>query len=442
MKLKTIYICESCQHEASKWAGKCPSCNAWNSFIEDVVTKEEAKKERAHRTLKTPEATPLSQTLNSPQRQSTGLSEFDRVLGGGIVPGQLILLGGEPGIGKSTVTLQLCANLTKQEKTVLYISGEESAEQIGLRAKRLDINSEKLLLLNETILESILASIKKTKPDVVIVDSIQVIASTEVTGLQGGVSQVRACTEQLMEFAKTSNIPFVIISHVTKGGNLAGPKTLEHLVDTVLTLEGDRYHDLRMLRGSKNRFGSTNEVGLFEMTGNGLTEVPNPSEIFLKNRSENTIGSCLTVTLEGSRPILVEIQALTSKTHFGHPKRATSGFDLNRLQLLIAVLQKHTGLNLSEQDVYVNVVGGLKLRDPAVDLAVCLAIASSFKKKPLPSNKVAYGEIGLSGEIRPASQHAKRDKEIKQLGLKPFSHTKQVKNAIQQIDAKSKNGVE
>ncbi len=413
MKLKTIYICEKCQYESSKWAGKCPECDAWNSFMEDVVSNETAKKERKQRAIKAPTATPLSQTTKDFHRISTGIKECDRVLGGGIVEGSLVLLGGEPGIGKSTITLQLCAELTGQNKKVLYISGEESVEQIARRAKRLNIQTENLLLLNETLLESILASLRAEKPDIVIIDSIQVVSSSEVTGLQGGVTQVRACTEELMQFAKESGTPLLIISHVTKGGNLAGPKTLEHLVDTVLYLEGDRYHDLRLLRGVKNRFGSTNEVGIFEMTGKGLTEVPDPSSAFLKNRSENTVGSCLTVTIEGSRPLLVEIQALTNKTHFGYPKRATSGFDLNRLQLLIAVLQKHAGINLGEQDVYVNVVGGLKLKDPAIDLAVCLAILSSHKKKSLPTNLVAFGEVGLSGEVRSPSQSEKRQKEAK-----------------------------
>ena len=268
------------------------------------------------------------------------------------------------------------------------------------------------------------------KPNIVIIDSIQVVSSVEIPGLQGGVSQVRACTERLMEWAKSTGTPLIIISHVTKSGNLAGPKTLEHLVDTVLTLEGDRYHDLRLLRGTKNRFGATSEVGLFEMTEIGLSEVPDPSQIFLKNRSTNTVGSCLTVTLEGTRPFLVEIQALTNKTHFGYPKRATSGFDQNRLELLIAVLQKHAGLNLTEQDIYVNVVGGLKLRDPSVDLAVCLAVASSFKNIPLDPKLVAYGELGLSGEIRIASQQKKREQETKKLKLNPLETSKGIKATL------------
>lgn len=402
--------------------------------MEDVVSNETAKKERKQRAIKAKSATPLSQTSQEFKRASTGIEEFDRVIGGGIVEGSLILLGGEPGIGKSTITLQLCASLTKNNQKVLYISGEESVEQIARRAKRLNIRSENLLLLNETLLESILASLKAEKPDFVIIDSIQVVSSSEITGLQGGVSQVRACTEELMQFAKENNVPLLIVSHVTKGGNLAGPKTLEHLVDTVLYLEGDRYHDLRLLRGIKNRFGSTNEVGLFEMTGKGLQEVPDPSKIFLENRAENPIGSCLTVTIEGSRPLLVEIQALVNKTHFGYPKRATSGFDLNRLQLLIAVLQKHAGIDLSEQDVYVNVAGGLKLKDPAIDLAVCLAIISSHKKKALPLDLVAFGEVGLSGEIRNVPQAKKRTSECKTWDKNPIQ-SKTLHQVIKQLTA-------
>lgn len=433
MKLKTIYLCSSCDYSSPAWAGKCPRCEAWNSFVEDVVSADDLKKERTQRAITAPIATPLSHTAQSFERTPTGLAEFDRVLGGGIVPGSLILLGGEPGIGKSTLTLQLCANLTKTYDQVLYISGEESVDQIALRAKRLDIRSEHLLLLNETRLESLLAYLTQHKPNIVILDSIQVLSGADIPGLQGGVSQVRACTERLMEWAKTTNTPLVIISHVTKSGTLAGPKTLEHLVDTVLTLEGDRYHDLRLLRGVKNRFGATSEVGLFEMTETGLTEVPDPSHIFLKHRAENTIGSCLTVTLEGTRPFLVEIQALTNKTHFNYPKRATSGFDQNRLELLIAVLQKHASLNLTDQDVYVNVAGGLKLKDPAVDLAVCLAIASSFKKAPLNPSLVAYGELGLSGEIRPASQEKKREHEAKRLKLRPLEPTRALHLAVKNL---------
>lgn len=418
MKLKTIYICQNCSHSSAKWVGKCPECNGWNSFVEDVVSTESLKKDRTQRNLKVASPTRLHETPSQLPRHQIGLQEVDRVLGGGIVPGSLIVLAGEPGIGKSTLTLQLCAQLTEQGKRVLYISGEESIHQIALRATRLSIRSENLLLVNETHLEAILATLEQEKPDIAIVDSIQVIASNEVPGLQGGITQVRACTEKLMEFAKSSNTPLLIISHVNKAGNLAGPKTLEHLVDTVLYLEGDRYHDLRLLRGIKNRFGATSEIGIFEMHEEGLREVADPSKIFLENRSGNGIGSCMTVTLEGSRPFLVEVQALTNRTAFGYPKRASSGFDSNRLELLIAVLQKHGGIDLSNQDIYINVVGGLKLKDPGVDLAICLAIISSFRNKAFGQDFVAFGEIGLSGEIRPGAQTEKRLKEAQKMGLR------------------------
>lgn len=429
MKLKTVYVCEKCSYQSSKWAGKCPECNAWNSFIEDVVSNEEAKKDRVQRTIKAPTITRLTHETTQKARLSTNISELDRVLGGGIVEGSVILLGGEPGIGKSTLTLQLAAQLTKDNQKVLLVSGEESVSQIARRAERLKIKTENLFLLNETMVEAIIAALRAEKPDFAIIDSIQVIASGEVTGLQGGVTQVRACTEELMTFAKESGTPLLIISHVTKDGHLAGPKTLEHLVDTVLYLEGDRYHDLRLIRGIKNRFGATNEVGLFEMTGAGLKEVPDPTKAFLENRQENPIGSCLTVTIEGSRPLIIEIQALTNKTHFGYPKRATSGFDLNRLQLLIAVLQKHANIDLSQHDVYVNVVGGLKIKDPTIDLAVCLAILSSHKKIPLPSNLVAFGELGLSGEIRKGFRFADREKTTQKAHLSPLPH----KNLLSQV---------
>lgn len=429
MKLKTIHICEKCSYQSSKWAGKCPECGAWNSFVEDVISNEEVKKDRVQRTIKAPSITRLTQEATPKERLSTNIAELDRVLGGGIVEGSVILLGGEPGIGKSTLTLQLAAHLTKGNQKVLLISGEESVSQIARRAERLKIKNENLFLLNETLLESILAALRAEKPDFAIIDSIQVIASSEITGLQGGVTQVRACTEELMTFAKESGTPLLIISHVTKGGNLAGPKTLEHLVDTVLYLEGDRYHDLRLIRGVKNRFGSTNEVGLFEMTGSGLKEVPDPTKAFLENRQEKPIGSCLTVTIEGSRPLIIEIQALTNKTHFGYPQRTTSGFDLNRLQLLIAILQKHANIDLSQHDVYVNVVGGLKIKDPAIDLAVCLAILSSHKKFPLPQDLVAFGELGLSGEIRKGFRFSDREKIAKKANLAPLS----LQNLLHQV---------
>lgn len=426
---KTLYICQTCEHTSPKWVGKCPECNEWNQFVEEVISKS-SKTERTQRNLKVPTSTPLFQTPENLKRHQTGIGEFDRVLGGGLVPGSLTILSGEPGIGKSTLTLQLCDALANQSKQVLYISGEESVHQIAGRAKRLTIANKNLSLLNENNLEITLASLTQEKPDIAIIDSIQVIGSEEVNGIPGGITQVRHNTEKLMEWAKKTHTPLIIISHVNKEGNLAGPKTLEHLVDTVLTLEGDRNHDLRLLRGSKNRFGATNEVGFFEMKENGLIEMPNPSEVFIKNRPQNTIGSCLTVTLEGSRPLIVEVQALTNKTHFGYPKRATSGFDLNRLQILIAVLQKHANIDLSNQDVYVNIVGGIKLKDPAVDLAICKAIVSSLKKTPIAKNEVYFGEVGLAGEIRRVTQWENRSKAAKKLHLVPAQNNLALPQAL------------
>lgn len=423
MKLRTVYVCKNCQYESPKWLGRCTECQAWDSFVEDVVNvgkpENEAKKPatRIQRNLPTSKPASLSSFPSPKIRMSTKMSELDILLGGGIVEGSLTLLSGEPGIGKSTITLQICGNLASQGKSVLYLSGEESVEQLSLRAHRLDITSDQIRIHTENNLENILSSIEEQKPDFVVVDSIQVLSSNEMPGAAGSVNQVRFCTEALMHAAKLWNRPILLIGHVTKEGTLAGPRTLEHLVDTVLYIEGDRYHDLRMLRSTKNRFGSTNEVAVFEMREKGLQEIKNPSELFLSGRIENAIGSCLTATIEGTRPFIIEIQALTSITNFGYPKRSTNGFDSNRLQMIIAVLQEHGHLNLTNQDVYINIVGGMNIEEPAADLAVALAIASSYKKVPLPSSAIAIGEMGLSGEIRKVTQLEKRVKEAKKLGF-------------------------
>lgn len=442
MKLKTIYLCKTCQYETPKWLGRCPECQAWDSFIEDVVNvgkpENEGKKPaaRIQRNLPTTKPALLTSFANPKARISTKMSELDLLLGGGIVEGSLTLLSGEPGIGKSTITLQICGNLATQNKHVLYLSGEESVEQLSLRAHRLGITSENIHIHTENNLENILSNIEEQKPDFVVVDSIQVLSSDEMSGAAGSVNQVRFCTEALMHAAKLWNRPILLIGHVTKEGTLAGPRTLEHLVDTVLYIEGDRYHDLRMLRSTKNRFGSTNEVAVFEMKEKGLKEVTNPSELFLNGRIENAIGSCLTATIEGTRPFIIEIQALTSLTNFGYPKRSTNGFDANRLQMIIAVLQEHGHINLTNQDVYVNIVGGMNIEEPAADLAVALAIASSYKKKPLPPSTIAIGEMGLSGEIRNITQAEKREKEAKKLGftqiISPKNYTK-IEKAIQAL---------
>ncbi len=423
MKLKTVYICQSCQYETPKWLGRCPECQSWNSFIEDVVNvgkpEQEGKKpaNRIQKNLPSSKPVTLSSFPNPKERLSTKMSELDMLLGGGIVEGSLTLLSGEPGIGKSTLTLQICGNIAKQGKNVLYISGEESVEQISIRAKRLKISSETMSVITESNLETILNLIEQHKPDFIVVDSIQVMSSDELPGASGSVTQVKLCAEALMHAAKLWNRPILLIGHVTKEGTLAGPRTLEHLVDTVLYIEGDRYHNLRLLRSTKNRFGSTNEVAVFEMEEKGLIEVTNPSELFLNGRAPDAIGSCLTCTIEGTRPFIIEIQALTSVTNFGYPKRSSNGYDLNRLQMIIAVLQEHAHLNLTNQDVFVNVVGGMRIEEPAADLAVALAIASAYKKIPLSSSAVAIGEIGLSGEIRNITQLQKREKEARKLGF-------------------------
>ena len=405
-------------------------CGAWGSL-------EEARKSESQK-VREPEI-PAGKILSFNEvagkdfaRIKTGIDEFDRVLGGGIVPGSLVLLGGEPGIGKSTLVAQIAShNLSPERaqrvegpstssghKYVLYISGEESAEQIKMRLDRLSLNANSLQFLGETNIETIRATIEKLKPTLAIIDSIQTMATSELPGEAGSVNQVRACTVKLLEVAKKNNIPIFIIGHVTKEGQVAGPKTLEHLVDTVLYLEGDQYHIYRLLRTVKNRFGGTDEIGIFEMTSKGLVEVKNPSAVFLEERSEEVAGSAVTCVVEGSRPLLVEIQALVSRTYFGYPQRRSAGFDLNRLQLLIAVLGKRAGMNLGTHDVHLNVAGGYRIGEPACDLAVVLAVASAFKNKPLPKNMIIFGEVGLGGEVRATSQIEKRISEAEKMGFK------------------------
>ncbi len=359
------------------------------------------------------------QSVNSAatDRLRVPISELDRVLGGGLVPGSLVLLGGDPGIGKSTLVLQAATSLATADAPVLYVSGEESVQQIKLRADRLGVNAEKLFVLSETDLDRILAAAEKMNPGLLIVDSIQTVYADEITSAAGSVSQVRECTARLIQWAKPRQIPVLIVGHVTKEGTIAGPRVLEHMVDAVLYLEGDRYHQYRILRAVKNRFGSTDEVGVFEMADAGLREVRNPSEAFLEERSGNAAGSTVAVTMEGSRPILVEVQALTSPTAYGLPRRSANGLDANRLQLLVAVLQKRVGLGLGTQDIYANVVGGLRIAEPAADLAVSIAVASSFKERLVDPRTVAIGEVGLSGELRSVNQLERRLAEAKRLGF-------------------------
>lgn len=431
MKISTLYTCAQCSYQSSKWLGKCPQCEAWNSFTEEEVKRESASKKRIQSHARTPQDFEnIVKNIKSDFRQKTGIAELDRVLGGGIVAGSMILLTGEPGIGKSTLTLQIADRLCSSGKKVLYVSGEESEDQIGMRGARLGLGLKNLQLLSESNLETILATTAEEKPDFLIVDSIQVVSSQNIPGGAGSVSQVRLCAETILEFAKPKRLPVLLTGHVTKDGTLAGPRVLEHLVDVVLYIEGSRTHDFRLLRGVKNRFGSVSEVGIFEMTSGGLNEIKNPAEFFIKDRQTSSSGSSLIMTIEGNRPILLEVQALTNTTVFGYPVRKSSGFDVNRLQLLTAVLQKHLKANLGNQDIYVNVVSGYRLNDPAADLGVCLAILSSYFKKPLPRDLVAVGEIGLSAEIRTPKELAKLKKEIEKLGLRLNEYTNNLETLV------------
>lgn len=436
MKISTLYTCTQCSHQSSKWLGRCPECEAWNSFAQEEIRREPASKRKIKAHARTPqEFTKLIKKSGYEQRWTLGISELDRVLGGGVVPGSLVLLTGEPGIGKSTLTLQIAEKISGLGKKVLYISGEESEEQISSRGSRLGLDLKNLQLLSESNLETILSTTEEQQPDFLIVDSIQVVSSQNIPGSSGSVSQVRLCAEAILEFAKPKRLPVLLIGHVTKDGTLAGPRVLEHLVDTVLYLEGNRTYDVRILRGVKNRFGAVSEVGIFEMAQNGLQEVKNPSEKFLSQRQAATPGVALVSTMEGTRPLIVEVQALTAETRFGYPRRTASGFDVNRLQLLIAVIERHLNLALGAHDVYVNVVGGLKLQDPACDLGICLAIVSSLKKKTIPQNIVLLGEVGLTGEIRPPSKMEIRKREAEKLGLKifPASNRNHLAGAVKEL---------
>ena len=413
---KTIFVCNECGYESAKWMGKCPACNSWNTFFEQKVEKITENGVRKLKERNEPKA------LNSYKgqevsRTSTGFGELDRVLGGGIVKGSLILLGGEPGIGKSTLILELCDKI-KEEGKVLYVSGEESAEQIKLRADRLGINNDDILFLGETDIDIVKENIEEIQPKLVIIDSIQTMYSDELTAAAGSVSQVREITAQIMRICKSKQITTIIIGHVTKDGTIAGPRVLEHMVDTVLYLEGERYFSYRILRGVKNRFGSTNEIGMFEMKGEGLVEITNPSEILISERDDNPSGSCIVASMEGTRPMLIELQALTTLSVFGIPKRTANGLDYNRLAVLIAVLEKRANLQIGGQDIYVNVVSGIKLNEPSIDLGIVCVCASSFKNVPIPKDTVIMGEVGLTGEVRRINMIEKRLKEAEKLGFK------------------------
>ena len=416
-KAKTVFFCSECGHESSKWLGQCPACKSWNTFVEEkqsVTKKGGAKPRRAS-------ASPMNMSeisIKSEERIPTGIGELDRVLGGGIVTGSLSLVGGDPGIGKSTLLLQVCRNLVNAKRKVLYVSGEESAHQIKMRAERIGAFEDELLLFCETILEEILEGIRKVRPEFVVIDSIQTMFSEELTAAAGSVSQVREVTAQMMRIAKEENIAVFIVGHVTKEGVVAGPRTLELMVDTVLYFEGEREAAYRILRGVKNRFGSTNEIGVFEMCADGLTEVENPSKMMLNGRPVDASGSVVVCSLEGTRPILIEIQALISPTSFQMPRRTAVGIDYNRVNLLMAVLEKRVGLQLGGCDAYVNLAGGMRLVEPAIDLGIILAIASSYKNIPLPEDTIIFGEVGLVGEVRRVSQGDQRIKEAEKLGFK------------------------
>ena len=415
-KAKTVFVCSECGNESPKWLGKCPACNSWNTFYEQKIEKytDTNKIERKINNTPKPLNSYVGQEAN---RTSTGYLELDRVLGGGLVKGSLILLGGEPGIGKSTLILQLCEKV-QGDGNVLYVSGEESAEQIKLRADRLEVKNNELMFLGETDIDVIKDAIFEMKPKLVIIDSIQTMYSEEITAAAGSVSQVREITAQIMRMCKAQQITTIIKGHVTKEGNIAGPRVLEHMVDTVLYLEGERYNTYRILRAVKNRFGSTNEIGMFEMRQEGMCEVTNPSDILITEREDNPSGSCILASVEGTRPILVEIQALTSQTVFGLPKRTANGFDYNRLAVLIAVLEKKAGLSFGNQDVYLNVAGGMKISEPAADLGIIATVASSYKNVSISQSTVVMGEVGLTGEVRRINLIEKRLKEAEKLGFK------------------------
>lgn len=413
---KSVFFCQNCGHEESKWLGQCPMCKEWNTFAEEKVVSIKGQKSSGEKQVQA--VTLSSVTTDEDERMKTELAELDRVLGGGIVPGSLVLVGGDPGIGKSTLLLQVCQKLSAMNKKVLYISGEESLKQIKLRANRMGEFSENLYLLCETSLNLIQTAIERERPDVVVIDSIQTMYNEEIGSAPGSVSQVRESTNVFMQLAKGMNIAIFIVGHVTKEGTVAGPRVLEHMVDTVLYFEGDRHASYRILRGVKNRFGSTNEIGVFEMRKEGLVEVENPSEFMLSGKPENASGSVVACAMEGTRPMLMEIQALVCKSNFGMPRRTAAGIDYNRVNLLMAVLEKRVGLPLSGYDAYVNIAGGIRMNEPAVDLGIIMAVASSYKNRPVSEDTIVFGEVGLSGEVRAVTMPEQRVAEAKKLGFK------------------------
>jgi DNA repair protein RadA/Sms len=418
-KVRTKFVCQTCGLESPAMYGRCPECGAWGSMVETIEAPPERSEGVARSRSVALKVTPL-ETVESAEehRHVIPISELNRVLGGGLVPGSLVLVGGDPGIGKSTLLLQAASLLARTTPPVLYVSAEESAQQVRLRADRLGLGTAGVYVFSETRLDDVLAAAEKLNPSLLIIDSIQTVYLDELTSAAGSVSQVRECTSRIMQFAKPRQLPVFLVGHVTKEGAIAGPRVLEHMVDAVVYLEGDRFHQFRILRAVKNRFGSTDEVGVFEMADAGMREVRNPSEVFLQERAGNASGSAIAVTMEGSRPILLEVQALTATSALGMPRRTANGFDANRVQMLVAVLTKRVGLPLGGQDIYVNIVGGLRVVEPAIDLAVIVALSSSFRERPVDRTAVVIGEVGLSGELRSVNQLDRRLSEAMRLGFK------------------------
>lgn len=431
MKTKTTYYCQNCGAQSSKWIGKCPSCNEWNTYVEEIVQKGDDAKTPgiSATTLRAAKPQLVSEiSLNQEYRIPVYDKELNRVLGGGLVPGSLVLFGGEPGIGKSTLMLQLALNMKKQK--VLYVSGEESEQQIKMRSERIGMNNPSCYILTETSTQNIFKQIEQLDPDVLIIDSIQTLHTAYIESSPGSVSQIRECTGELLRYAKERSTPVFLIGHITKDGSLAGPKVLEHMVDTVLQFEGDRNHVYRLLRTLKNRFGSTNELGIYEMQGSGLREVNNPSEILITNRDEEVSGVAIAATMEGMRPMLIETQALISTAAYGTPQRSSTGFDLRRLSMLLAVLEKRCGFRLAAKDVFLNIAGGIKVEDPAIDLALVCAVLSSNEDIPV-SQKICFaGEVGLSGEIRPVNRVDQRISEAEKLGFEQVFISKYNKKGL------------
>ena len=435
-----VFFCQECGYESSKWVGQCPACKAWNTMVEEIVDK---KSSVTHRQITEVQVAKLNDVQSSSEkRMDTHIEELNRVLGGGIVPGSLVLVCGDPGIGKSTLLLQTCKSLSDQKIAVLYISGEESLQQIKMRADRIGIFSDEMTLLCETNLDLIQGVIEERKPQVVVIDSIQTMFRENVNSAPGSVSQVREATSVLMRLAKEQGIAIFVVGHVTKEGTVAGPRVLEHMVDTVLYFEGDRYASYRILRAVKNRFGSTNEIGVFEMCQSGLREVPNPSEYMLDGKPKNASGSIVVCTMEGTRPLLVEIQALVCHSAFGMPIRTAAGVDYNRVNLLMAVLEKNVGVRLADQDAYINIAGGMKVSEPATDLGLVLAIISSFRNRPIAEDMICFGEVGLSGEVRSVNMVEQRIAEAHKLGFKQCILPKVCMKNIQKPDGMLLKGVE